>query len=272
MRRAHRVARIIGGESQSALCFRMSCLFERLPPPDAATAAKPAPAVSRAGALQFDGTRYATLPQSTKSTAGDFTVSLWFDPTKHHESQFLFMRGFDYREQQGDICLKINRDSGDLDFQARTSDGQWLFGWDAPESRLRGPFKLGQWNHVVVTRRGNTYTMWMNGGRVGSERSTADISDTDDTNPFIVGGIMSESGLKDKFQGAVDEFRIFHRCLSDAEITALYHRDNGLSGAASRAPADNGLVTGYQFRVTGRVPPTDRREPKADVLGIEPED
>ena len=41
-----------------------------------------ASAVPHAGALQFDGTRYATLPQSTKFTAGDFTISLWFNPAE----------------------------------------------------------------------------------------------------------------------------------------------------------------------------------------------
>ena len=32
--------------------------------------------------MQFDGTRYATVPQSTKFTSGDFTISLWFNPNE----------------------------------------------------------------------------------------------------------------------------------------------------------------------------------------------
>ena len=63
-------------------------------------------------------------------------MSIWFDPTTNDQFQFLFMRGFADGDQQGDIGLKINGNSGNLDFQAKTSDGQWLFGWDAPESGL----------------------------------------------------------------------------------------------------------------------------------------
>jgi hypothetical protein len=192
----------------------------------------PAP---HARALQFDGKHYGTLPQSTKFTAGDFTVSLWFDPTTDNKSHWLFMRGFGWHDQRGDIGLMINPHSGDLDFVANTGgNSQWLFGWDAPESRLRSAFKLNAWNHVVVTRRGHTYTMWMNGARAGSERSSADISDSDDTNPFIVCGFMYDGGVQQMFQGALDELRIFHRCLSDGEIAALYSDGGGKSAPAAR--------------------------------------
>ena len=62
-------------------------------------------------ALQFNGTSYATLP-TVDFTGGNFTISLWFDPTSKTTSQFLFMRGFAYADQQGDIGLKINPASG----------------------------------------------------------------------------------------------------------------------------------------------------------------
>ncbi len=115
--------------------------------------------------MPFVGTRYATLPQSTKFTAGDFTISLWFNPATAAD-RMLFMRGFAYRDQPGDIGLKVNLANGDLDFEARTADSRWIFGWDAPQSLLHSPFKLKEWNHVVVTRRGESYAMWMNGVKV----------------------------------------------------------------------------------------------------------
>ena len=201
-------------------------------------------------AIQFDGNHYAKVDPSPKFTSGDFTISLWCNPVRNSgHFAFPFMRGYSYRDQQGDIALKLNRDSGELDFQARTDIEGWLFGWDAPESRLRSAVRYGQWNHVVVTRCGDDYAMWMNGARVGSERSTrlhsdisysnntsrdgeegksgkgdasADISDSDNTNPFIVGGIMEKGGVVDLYQGALDDFRIFRRCLSIKEIAALY--------------------------------------------------
>ncbi len=113
--------------------------------------------------------------------------------------------------------------SGELDFAARTANHEWILGWDVPESRLHSPVHYGQWNHVVVTRRGDSYTMWMNGARINSETSPAQISDTDNTNPFLVGGMMEDDGgAICIYQGSLDDFRIFRRCLSDKEIDALY--------------------------------------------------
>ena len=200
-------------------------------------------------ALQLDGTGYATLPSAVKFTSGDFTISTWFYPTTTSFFQFLFMRGYAWGDQEGDIGLKINPNSGDLDFQAQTSDGQWLFGWDAPESLLSSPFNLDQWNQVVVTRDSTTgtYTMWMNGTDVGSQVSSEDISDTNDTNPFIVGGMTTSSGVADGFQGALDEFDIFNRVLSNTEIAAMYNAGDGLYGSTSSGPTASGLVAGYHF-------------------------
>ncbi len=64
--------------------------------------------------------------------------------------------------------------------------------------------------------------MWMNGARVGREKSPADISDADNTNPILVGGYWHEDGSFEKYRGLLDDFRIFRRCLSDKEIGTLY--------------------------------------------------
>jgi len=177
-------------------------------------------------AVQFDGEHYATVRQPPKFTSGDFTISLWFNPktnpVKTGNSDFLVMRGYGYRDQRGDIGFDLNGNTGNLDFKAAAGYNQWIFGW-SPQSRLHGPVRYGQWNHVLVTRRGNTYTMWMNGTRVVSEESTADIADADNTNPFIVGGFMGVGPWwNSMYRGALDDFRIFRRCLSDKEIGTLY--------------------------------------------------
>ena len=173
-------------------------------------------------AIQFDGNYYAKVEPPPKFTSGDFSISLWLNPVRSGDWAYPFMRGFCWRDQRGDIGLQFNVDSGKLGFEARTADNDWLFGWGQLESRLRGAVHYGQWNHVVVTRHGDTYTMWMNGARAGSEKSAADISDADNTNPFIVGGFTYKQGVGTMYQGALDDFRIFRRCLSDKEIGELY--------------------------------------------------
>jgi serine/threonine protein kinase/protein involved in polysaccharide export with SLBB domain len=180
-----------------------------------------------ARAVQFDGNHYAKIEPPSKFTSSDFTISLWFNPVRSTDWAHPFMRGFGYRDQRGDIGLKLHRDSGDLDFEAYSAgesglQSGWIFGWGIPESRLRGPVRYAQWNHVVVTRHGDIYAMWMNGARVRTEESSADITDANNTNPLIAGGHMGENGAGATFQGALDDFRIFRRCLSDKEIEALY--------------------------------------------------
>ncbi len=73
-----------------------------------------------------------------------------------------------------------------------------------------------------MTRRGDTYSMWMNGAGVGVKESPVDFSDAHNTTPFIIGGFTYESGVRELFQGALDDFRIFRRCLSEKEIGTLY--------------------------------------------------
>ena len=193
----------------------------------------------------------------TKFTAGDFTVSLWFNPATDNKSNWLFMRGFGWHDQHGDIGLMINPHSGDLDFVANSGgNSQWILGWDVPESRLRSAFTLNAWNHVVVTRRGDTYTMWMNGDRVGREQSPDDISDTDNTNPFVVAGFTYNDGVRRNISGRLDEFRIFRRCLSGEEIAALYEagaqRIPGSAAVPKEQPASGDAHT-RQFDDADRI-------------------
>ncbi len=98
--------------------------------------------------------------------------------------------------------------------------------------------------------------MWMNGAQVGSEESSADISDADDGNPFIVGGMMEENGgVRNMYQGALDDFRIFRRCLSDKEIGTLYDR-NG----------DGGSLNGEGRVKVGRLVPAAERSASDDAV------
>jgi len=177
--------------------------------------------------VEFDGRQYAKPLQPQKFTNGDFTISLWFKPVRDSKtSDYLFMRGFGYGDQRGDVGLRLNPENTDLAFLAAAGYNQWIFGW-GPEFRLHGPVSYGRWNHVAVTRRGDAYAMWMNGVQVGTQNSDADIAADDNTNPFIVGGMMGKNGVGAIYRGALYELRIFRRCLSDEDIVALQKSNGG---------------------------------------------
>ncbi len=242
-------------------------------------------------AIQFDGNHYAKVEPPPRFTSGDFTISLWFNPTTAARSKSLFHRGFSWsdvlrpyppddvthphgamhfgRDYRGDINMHLNVYSGELDFAARTANHEWIFGWDVPESRLHTPVNYGHWNHVVVTRLGDSYTMWMNGARINSEKSPAQISDTDNTNPFLVGGMMEDDGgAICIYQGSLDDFRVFRRCLSDKEVDALYKS----SGDESAMKGEGRVKLGPLCEATAAKPASDAVIPKGmRVICVQPD-
>jgi serine/threonine protein kinase/Flp pilus assembly protein TadD len=189
-----------------------------------------------AHALHFDQLHYC-LPQSDKKMkfmTDNFTISLWLKPDSKGRrgstvSQYIVNRNFYGRNQMGDFVLRINRISGELDFCLWGYDGEhsdWIFGWDVPETRLHCPLHFDAWNHAVITRYRDNYTMRINGAVAANGQSSSSVSDADNINPFTISGAASQPGVHELFLGDLDDFRIFRRCLSGLEIIALY-KSNG---------------------------------------------
>lgn len=88
---------------------------------------------------------------------------------------------------------------------------------------VRAPFTPipNQWYHLGVTRRLNTYTVFVNGTSVGSESNTAPVPNA--SAPLTIGqaeGIAGASGFMD---GALDEVTIYNRSLSPNEFANIYN-------------------------------------------------
>jgi hypothetical protein len=88
--------------------------------------------------------------------------------------------------------------------------------------------------------------------------------------------MTDDKGVHSMFRGALDEFRIFHRCLSDAEITALYRGGDLRDGGDSRSSAGS-LVADYDFPATtapaapsaehANLPPDGEKTPESQADG-----
>ncbi len=91
---------------------------------------------------------------------------------------------------------------------------------------LETPWTATAWNHVVGTRLGNTFTIYLNGeeGATISEGLTRQILQTGNTfgarqqslNPSYLGNLGSW------WDGSIGETRIYNRALSATEISELY--------------------------------------------------
>lgn len=86
------------------------------------------------------------------------------------------------------------------------------------EQILDGPvLPVGEWTHVAVTLQGNTGTLYVNGAAVDTETVTIKPANFSPTLNYI-----GKSQYNDPyFNGRIDDFRIYNRGLSAAEVSAL---------------------------------------------------
>ena len=122
---------------------------------------------------------------------------------------------------------------------------QWAFtnatpGWNWVNTGYTAP--VDQWTHVAVTYNSGTINTYINGVLVHSYNGTGNIGDTYPAlNTLTIGA--RENSTDQRFQGLIDEVRVWNTARSGAQIAASY--DQTLSGAEA------GLVGYWRFAETG---------------------
>lgn len=102
-------------------------------------------------------------------------------------------------------------------------------------------FTTGVWYHIVITQSGTSYTLYRNGTSIGSGTTNS----LDWGTPISANAGLSYYDGSTGFRAVYDEFAIWSRALSSAEVTELYNGGNGLAYPfSSAAPADNSLFFG----------------------------
>ncbi|HLC91347.1 MAG TPA: LamG domain-containing protein, partial [Candidatus Nanoarchaeia archaeon] len=90
------------------------------------------------------------------------------------------------------------------------------------------------WHHMAGTYDGSNVRLYLDGNELKSEPCT--INPPVDTTPVRFGYI---SGTFKKFQGILDEVKIYNRPLTAVQITALFHEFDAEISAADEAVLDN---------------------------------
>jgi len=104
---------------------------------------------------------------------------------------------------------------------AITTDG------NGAEQQINGNAALatGSWQHVAVTLSGNLGILYVNGVEVGrNSNMTLKPASLGNTNLNYIG--RSQYSADPYLDGRVDNFRIYNRALSAAEISNLYSAGN----------------------------------------------
>ena len=176
-------------------------------------------------ALDFCRTAsYGSLPSGIVSSLnGDWSISTWIKPAALSN----WTRVFDFGTGQNvNMFLTLNAGGAGPRF-AITNSGA------GAEQRLTyggQNFPLNQWSNVVVTVSGTTGRMYLNGTVVATNSNmTVKPSALGSTNRNYLG----KSQYSDPaYDGAIDDFAIYNRALSEAEVAELAGGQAAAGGVA----------------------------------------
>lgn len=179
--------------------------------------------------------QYVDLPAAVLGGASAITLSAWVKPT--HDANWT--RVFDFGNDTTRYMYLAARNATGVPRFAITTGGA------GGEQGLNGTaaLPLNQWSHLAVMLAGSTGTLYVNGTAVAQNTSMT-------LNPAALGTLAnnwlgrSNYPTDPVFAGAFDEFNVWSRALTAAEITALQ-----TSSAASSA-AGRGNLASYAFDET----------------------
>ena len=163
-------------------------------------------------ALNLSGaSQYAMVPAGIMAGVTNFTIAAWVYCNGGNAWQRIFDFGNDTTQY---MFLTPDSGSGTLRF-AITTNG------NAPGAEQileTSPLPTGQWQHVAITRDGNTARLYTNGVLAVSGTVTIPPASF---NPALNNLGMSQYPNDPFFNGQLDELFIYNYALSDTEITRL---------------------------------------------------
>jgi hypothetical protein len=160
----------------------------------------------------------------------DFTISFWYKTNSPH-----IMNLFSSKQSPDDTTdnFEIQLNSHNpfyLEFLKQTwyqtftywNGAGYLTDSSVIAEGAPGPYLKGEWCHFVLSRYADTMRIYRNGTAVWlSENNQYSGPLGDAVSPIF-------SAAPYRFKGAIDDMRLYDRCLNDAEITQLWHEEQPL--------------------------------------------
>jgi len=172
--------------------------------------------IKPAAIVQFDDPQYGNFPEQS------FTFSGWvkadLPPDEKTRLRALIVKGRENQRTPGwAIFLRFDDKLGDIQFGFAATDDRGTGFSIFP--RIAG-FETGTWYHVavVVNRSENTVTLYWNGLQLDT-RPLASLGNIETVDPLAIGRWPNGSV---PFSGLLDDFALWSRPLSSAEIGEIY--------------------------------------------------
>lgn len=161
--------------------------------------------------LSFGGVNnYVSIADNAtlRVESGDFTVSVWIYPNVVQQQVILFKGN---PNMGNGYILVMNRFGSDITL---TKGG-------VVDQQISYTFQPGNWyNIVAVQPKGGNVTYYINGQLIASYSSTSNYLSSSGW-PLYIGD--ADTYFANKFNGRIDEVRIYNRALSASEILAHYN-------------------------------------------------
>ncbi|MFL5995205.1 MAG: family 43 glycosylhydrolase, partial [Streptomyces sp.] len=191
------------------------------------------------------GSPYVKIPRGVLKNADSVTVSTYAKWKGGNSFQWLFGLGPD-----SDKYLFATPSNGGNSLYSAITKASW-----SAESKLTAGSQLtpGEWRHVTVTLDGASGTMVLYVDGVEAARTTTTVKPSElyDANKDYSGYIGRSLYAADPaFGGEVDDFRIYDRALSAAEVMELSGNTAGIAKATHPALKVDAIVDNADSKVT----------------------
>ncbi|MFI5551279.1 family 43 glycosylhydrolase [Streptomyces sp. NPDC051738] len=188
---------------------------------------------------------YVRIPNGVLKDADSVTVSTYAKWKGGDNFQWLFGLGPD-----SDKYLFATPSNGGSSLYSAITKASW-----SAESKLTAGSQLtpGEWRHVTVTLDGSTGAMALYVDGIEAARTTTTIKPSElyDANKDHSGYIgRSLYGADPYFGGEVDDFRVYDRALTAAEVMELSGNTAGIAKATHPALKVDALIDNANSRIT----------------------
>jgi len=175
------------------------------------------------GALQFDGYYdYVTIPDDESLSPENITLEAWVYPT-----EFYYYGNIINKRYPGQYILRFYSNTGRVQGYAFVNGA-----WRACRTSTTVAAPLNEWSHVSFTYDGNVGRVYVNGIQGCSFNYAGSIESGYST--VRIGSYYTSRTSSERFEGLMEDPRIYNRALSPTEIQEhyqrIYNNESGLVG------------------------------------------